>query len=157
MSESVNINSEEFISKYNNIINNLKIISEIKPYDKLYIQNKNLYIDYSLYVLQSIIRWVYYINRNDGINYIKSIIKNVLKLKEQLTLRLNQIKKKLKKSKFRTTIRLQIKNNLINYINTINKELKLNIKGLENLKITYSDDNEYIASINLIINDINNT
>lgn len=157
MSESVNINSEEFISKYNNIINNLKIISEIKTYDKLYIQNKNLYIDYSLYVLQSIIRWVYYINRNDGINYIKSIIKNVLKLKEQLTLRLNQIKKKLKKSKFRTTIRLQIKNNLINYINTINKELKLNIKGLENLKITYSDDNEYIASINLIINDINNT
>ena len=156
MSSGLDVNSKDFLSKFEHLLSNLRVISSIKENDKLFIDNNNIIID-NHYWLQSLIRWWYSANRQDSLNYINKVIPDVIQLKLNLNDRLYRLRKKLKKAKYRTDTRLTIKSKLIKYIKTINDELKLNIEGLNNFKNTYSDDEEITKSIDNLLDKIKKT
>lgn len=119
-------------SKLKSYLLNLEIIAMLKQSDKLIINdNYQLNIDNSYY-LGFLTRWYYNQNRYNAIDYLDTII-------------------------------IEINNIKVDLINELNYELSNQLKlslinskiGLNNLQLTYQQDNLTLAKIQLILNRIN--
>ena len=135
-------NSNENKDSINNILLNMKIISEIKENDKLLTNNNCLEID-TRYV-QFIQRWLYEDGREVTLIKISEIIDNLFNFIDN---------------------NYSTKRNIVNNGNfdedkthlfqRIHLNLQNSIKGLENLKTTYKHDIKTISQIDLIIEKVN--
>jgi hypothetical protein len=119
--------------KLNDLYDNLNTIAKIKPYDKLYHDEKNIFIEDSYF--PSIKRWYRGSSRLDTVKFIKYI----------LTQSYFQLET-LKKSSDSKSIYLHM---------TLLNSLKNSINGLSNLKITYSSDPKINYELEKNINYIN--
>ncbi len=119
------------------IILDLKIISKIKPYNKLLIQDKKLLID-DTYIFTSIIRYYKNQNREKTIEYVEEINKN-------LEFKINNII--LNKDTTENILKDHPSNILVN----LSHDLTQAVNGLKNLIITYNNDNCLISKIEIII------
>lgn len=119
------------------IILDLKIISKIKPYNKLLIQDKKLLID-DTYFFTSIIRYYKNQNREKTIEYVEEINKN-------LEFKINNII--LNKDTTENILKDHPSNILVN----LSHDLTQAVNGLKNLIITYNNDNCLISKIEIII------
>jgi len=120
----------------NDLILDLKIISKIKPNNKLIIENNKIYIDDSYY-FTSILRYFNNQNRNSSIEYIE-------KLNENLEIEINDI---IINKKNENNI---LKDNPSNILVNLSHDLTQAVNGLKNLILTYSNDNFLISKIEMI-------
>ena len=118
---------------------NIRIISEIKEYDKLKtsLDNNSLKIDQDY--LQFVWRYYYDDNRENSLNRIKFIMEKTFDLIEDIK---NEEKIQSSKTNKRDLQRLLL-------------ALTASLRGLDNLKVTYKLDVNIIASLNLLIEKIN--
>lgn len=112
---------------------NLVIISNIKPYDKLYHDDTKLYIEQSL--IPSLKRWFRGSSRTDTVKFIKYILTQAFFQYEMLKKRFD-------------CESIFLYNNLLNNLKNANN-------GLVNLQKTYADDLEISYQIQKNINSIN--
>ena len=136
---------KEYVPDEKIVFTNLKIISNIKEYDKLIIdENKHIDIDSPTY-LQFARRWWSGRNRLNTLNYLKNcvyrdafiIIDNTLK---------NEIKNKINMNYFEQSNH--------NILQKFLLDLKNSIRGLQNLKITYNNDVSFKSNLDVIIEEI---
>jgi hypothetical protein len=126
---------------YEELVLDLKIISKIKPYEKLYIEDNKISID-NTYYLSFIYRYLYNQTRDLTISYLETL--NV-----DLTLKLNEILTKTCNENNNENI---ITDNPSNVLVNLSHDLTLCNIGLKNLIISYNND-EYIKSkIEILIN-----
>lgn len=115
---------------------NLNILSQLEEHDKLGLTNINnnikLIVDKSSYI-SSVSRYYNGYNRISVIDYLKDFTNRLEKY-----------------------IELLVKGNLNHYNETIIPIIENSIKGLENLKKTYSNDSNMISEISLIVIKFNN-
>lgn len=128
---SMNTNEENIQQidqdKLDNLLLNLRTISEIKDFDKLSVSNENLKIDQSS--LQFISRWYYSEGRDNTIIKINEILDEIFNYIE--------------------TIKNNIYDNANRDIQRILVGLTTAIKGIECLKVTYKKDINIITRLNL--------
>ena len=124
--------NEDYID---NIITNLKVISLIQVNDKLNIRKGHLQIDKESN-MRSIYRWLNRDSRDIVLKYIKDILRNIY-------LTVNKIKTTLK-NKESIEEHVWILTRIYSEFETV--EL-----GLNNLKVTYSDDTVVTVTIDNII------
>tara|TARA_B100001094_G_C18147249_1_gene781504 strand:- start:891 stop:1394 length:504 start_codon:yes stop_codon:yes gene_type:complete len=149
--DSYDINSNEFKGIINHLILNLKIIQNINIADKISIHNNNIYIDQGTSIFQGTLRWWYSSNRENTILELTRILDKF----NNYLLYLNNSKKDLIKTKG-TSLANQKKIELINlYISSLKNEIPELIKGLNNLKETYMDDDNIIKKIDVLIKGFN--
>jgi len=113
--------------KLDNLLLNLRTISEIKDFDKLSVSNENLKIDQSS--LQFISRWYYSEGRDNTIIKINEILDEIFNYIE--------------------TIKNNVYDNANRDIQRILVGLTTAIKGIECLKVTYKKDINIITRLNL--------
>ena len=114
------MNTSIFDINVENVLLNLKMISQIKPYDKLYMEEDLIKIDTPT-VFQGIYRWIKDYSRGNTAENLNVIIKNVIDITNSLL--------------------EQKQNNESNVLcQQILIEISNALKGLSNLKITYKDD-----------------
>ena len=133
----------------NNVINNLKVISNIKNTDKLYFNSKKELKIEKKNMLRPISRYISSNNRNDTFKNVDNIIQEAIKIIK------DYIKTYIIKYQY---LDESIYNKILdekNYNNLL-IELKNSINGLLNLNITYSSDLKIVESINNIIENIKN-
>ncbi len=115
---------------------NLNILSQLEENDKLGLisinNNIKLIVDKSSYV-SPISRYYNGYNRNDVIEYLKDFTNRLEKY-----------------------IELLVKGNLNDYNETIVPIIENALKGLDNLKNTYSSDSNIVSELSLIIIKFNN-
>lgn len=115
---------------------NLNILSQIEENDKLGLTSINnnikLIVDKFSYI-SPITRYYNGYNRNDVIDYLKDFTNRLEKY-----------------------IELLVKGNLTDYNETIIPIIKNSLKGLDNLKNTYSSDSNIVSELSLIIIKFNN-
>jgi uncharacterized protein (UPF0305 family) len=115
---------------------NLNILSQLEEHDKLGLTNINnnikLIVDKSSYI-SSVSRYYNGYNRISVIDYLKDFTNRLEKY-----------------------IELLVKGNLNDYNETIIPIIENSIKGLENLKKTYSNDSNMVSEISLIVIKFNN-
>ena len=115
---------------------NLNILSQLEEQDKLGLTNINnnikLIVDKSSYI-SSVSRYYNGYNRISVIDYLKDFTNRLEKY-----------------------IELLVKGNLNDYNETIINIIENSIKGLENLKKTYSNDSNMVSEISLIVIKFNN-
>lgn len=145
--ENIDLENDNNLPETPNIIElldntflNLKMLSEIKENDKLYIDDKLLKID-SPYMLQGIMRWYHDYSRNKTLDYLDTIIKNINYIYDIIS---------QKKTK---NYNKEYENILQNLLLNIN----LACKGLNNLKITYKDDVYTKSKLDMIIDKFKTT
>ena len=124
--------NEDYID---NIITNLKVISLIQVNDKLNIRKGHLQIDKESN-MRSIYSWLIWDSRDIVLKYIKDILRNIY-------LTVNKIKTTLK-NKESIEEHVWILTRIYSEFETV--EL-----GLNNLKVTYSDDTVVTVTIDNII------
>tara|TARA_B110000967_G_C18866301_1_gene552884 strand:+ start:1212 stop:1793 length:582 start_codon:yes stop_codon:yes gene_type:complete len=139
---SPQINSNENKDNINNILLNMKIISEIKESDKLLTNNDCLEID-TRYV-KFVQRWWYEDGREVTLIQISDIIDNLFNF---IDINYCANSNFVSKGNFD-----EDKTHLFQRIHLI---LQNSIKGLENLKTTYKNDIKTISQIDLIIEKVN--
>ena len=131
--------------KYYSVILNLSTISNINKNDKLFISDSKLVIQpYSS--TRSFVRWWNKYNRNDCMDFIRELYKNISSLNIQLvtlTRNLNSNVKKRKRNKVRRA-------NYSRKLELINK-CKDTKEGLRNLMMTYKNDSKFVDFINNIL------
>ena len=116
----------------------LELIAILKSNDKLMVNkssnnnNLELQIDSNYYYLGFITRWYYNHNRNDAVDYLESLILEIINIKKSMIENLLY------------DLSIELKTSLINS--------KI---GLINLQTTYQHDKLIIARIQLIINQVN--
>ena len=114
-----------------NTILNLKMISQIKPYDKLYMEEGLLKIDTPT-LLQGIYRWYKDYNRESSADSLDQIVKNVVEITEEILETQNITKEE----------------------NVLCQQILIEInnacKGLSNLKITYKEDTFMSSRLDII-------
>ena len=110
---------------------NLKMISNIKANDKIYLEDSLVHID-SPTLFQGVFRWFHDYNRKATMNDLNEIADNVIKITDSIL----NIKEPSKED------------------NALCQKLLIEItgaiSGLSNLKITYSDDNFITAQLDMI-------
>jgi len=125
------MNTETFSMQVENTILNLKMMSQIKPFDKLYIENGLLKIDTPA-LFQGIYRWYKEYSRENTAKDLDAIIKSVIEITDNLL----------------------EKDNITNDENTLCQQILIEInnasKGLSNLKITYKDDTFMFSKLDII-------
>jgi len=125
------MNTETFSEKVENTILNLKMMAQIKPFDKLYIDNGLLKIDTPT-LFQGIYRWYREYSRESTTKDLDIIIKSVIEI----------------------TNNLLEKDNITSEENTLCQQILIEInnasKGLSNLKITYKDDTFMSSKLDII-------
>jgi len=126
------------------IFTNLKIISNIKEYDKLIINDKQIDIDNPGY-LQCMRRWWNGRNRLNTLTYLKDYVYRDAFLIIDTTLQ-NEIKNKNNHNYFQHSNHNILQKFLI--------DLKNSIRGLQNLKITYNIDVSFKSQLDVIIEEI---
>ena len=125
------MNTETFSLKVENAVLNLKMMAQIKPFDKLYIDNGLLKIDTPT-LFQGIYRWYREYSRESTTKDLDIIIKSVIEI----------------------TNNLLEKDNITSEENTLCQQILIEInnasKGLSNLKITYKDDTFMSSKLDII-------
>jgi hypothetical protein len=126
--------------KLDNLLLNLRTISEIKDFDKLSVNDDNLKIDLSS--MQFISRWYYSEGRDNTITKINEVLDEIFNYIE--------------------TIKNNVYDNANRDIQRILVGLTTAVKGIECLKVTYKKDiniitrlNLYAEKINIKINELN--
>ena len=142
-----------------NVLTNLKILSNLKTNDKLSKDDKNILIIDSPYYGQGVARWWYSDSRDETMKHLENIINNSFKLIDNIY-----------SSEFKDITGNDIENNYYykhtipkNYFKSENSqqlqvfsiELTNSIKGLENLKLTYKNDIAICSKIDVLIEKIN--
>ena len=135
--------------KYDTIIKNLGTIRTITISDKLYTDNDIIYIHHPRTLL-GIIRWWYKYNRVDSAKFLIEMFDSIDSLLSILTFIIDNQKPK-KKQKRRRKKYKSIINKKTLLINSMHNAKK----GLENLILTYSDDEDFCNSINTILEKYN--
>ena len=136
------IQGHDFKDYFNYLVLNLKVIERISPNDKISSKNNNLAID-SPSIFQGFIRWWNESDRKKGIDLVDKFIK------EFKTIELDLVHKK--KTKLRVAVSSKSDKNtklINNYLDTIKKQNKNLINGLDNLQKTYEGDTETYNKIN---------
>jgi len=121
----------------NDLILDLKIISKIKPNNKLLITNNKLLIDDS-YMLNGLIRYYKNQNRENTIEYIQNLNKNLE----------DEINKIILNKDVEDNI---LKDNPSNILVNLSHDLTQAVNGLKNLILTYNSDNFLVSKIEMII------
>ena len=121
----------------NDLILDLKIISKIKPNNKLIILNNKLLID-DYYFFNAIIRYYKNQNRENTINYIQNLNKNIDE----------EINKIILNKENDNDI---LKDNPSNILVNLSHDLTQAVNGLKNLILTYNNDNFLVSKIEMII------
>lgn len=130
-----------------NLLLNIKILSNIKESDKLSTSNEEMLVIDSPSYLQGIYRTLYGDSREETLNKIDKIINDLFKITDEM-LDNESKKKKRYNNKFKDD------NSTIFQKIAIN--LSESIKGLQNLKITYIKDVSITSRLDIIINKIQN-
>ena len=137
--------TEENNVKFKTIIKNLGTISDITISDKLYNNNDIIYI-HRPRTLIGIIRWWYKYNRIDTAKFLIEMFQDIDSLLSIFTFIIDNQKPRRKQRrrnrKYKSII--EKKTLLLNSIHNAKK-------GLENLILTYSDDEAFCNSINIIL------
>ena len=140
------------------VLTNLKIISNVIPNHKLTLIDGILIIDPPQYI-QGFIRWWRSDSREQSINEIELIIDNVFSIidniynddineNSNINNEINYYhKRQLPKNYFKNEHSLQLQK--------FSSELNNSIKGLQNLKITYHADISICSRIDVLIDKIN--
>jgi len=131
------INTKKTAKNYDDLILDLKIISKLKPFNKLIVEGNKLFIDESYY-FSSFIRYLNNQNRNQAIEYIESI--NV-ELEEHIN-RIIDLKNSDKNI---------LRDNPSSILVNLSHDLTLAVKGLKNLILSYCSDNYIVSKIEIII------
>jgi hypothetical protein len=130
-----------------NLLLNVKILSNIKEFDKLSTSNDEMLVIDSPSYLQGIYRTLYGDSREETLNKIDNIISDLFKITDEMLD--NETKKKKK-----------YHNNFKDDNSTIFQKIAINlsesVKGLQNLKITYIKDVSITSRLDIIINKIQN-
>ena len=138
---------KKVINNLEKLLLNLKIIANLKEYDKLSTSDKNVLIIDSPSLFQGIYRTFYGDSRDETLNKIESIINEIFSITDNL----------LEKSQNNNSY---FNKNFDDDISTTFQSIVLNlsesVKGLQNLKITYLKDVSITSRIDLIINKIQN-
>ena len=125
------MNTDTFNIKVENTILNLKMMAQIKPFDKLYIDNGLLKIDTPT-LLQGIYRWYREYSRDNTTEDLDTIIKSVIEITDNLL----------------------EKDNISSEESALCQQILIEInnasKGLSNLKITYKDDTFMSSKLDII-------
>lgn len=159
--------NETMDAKLDNLLLELKILSNVKEFDKISIRD-NLVID-SPHMLQFISRKIGGDSRDKTINYIDTIINDIfsildLLLEEEIEKAepISIINKtqytysNTNKNKNISNKKNNFKDTTINIYQTINQNLTESIGGLQNLKITYLNDITMTSKIDMLIVKIQN-
>lgn len=120
-------------NKFDNLLLNLRTISEIKDFDKLNVNNNNLQIDQSS--LQFLSRWYNSEGRDTTLIKINNILEEIFNYIE--------------------VIKNNIYDNANRDIQRILVGLTTALKGIECLKVTYKKDINIITRLNLFSEKIN--
>tara|TARA_B100000886_G_scaffold339686_1_gene305874 strand:- start:1170 stop:1616 length:447 start_codon:yes stop_codon:yes gene_type:complete len=123
--------------KLNDLILDLKIISKIKPNNKLLIINDKLLID-DAYFLNGLIRYYKNQNRENTIEYIQNLNKNLE----------DEINKIILNKDVEDNI---LRDNPSNILVNLSHDLTQAVNGLKNLILTYNSDNFLVSKIEMII------
>lgn len=136
----------------NNIIINLRIISQIQLSDKITFKNDNFIIEKNDF-LQGIIRWKNGDNRFLSLHHIENLLGNTFTVIEQLNdLKSDICRDLLSKYYITNNITEKLRNDLLTLLIV---ELKNSLLGIENLRKTYNNDNLMKSKIELFIEKIN--
>jgi hypothetical protein len=158
--------NEEEQERLDHLILSLKIISNLKEYDKLAVVEDKLCID-TPYLLQGIWRKWYGQGRSETLDTIKSIIADIFEFTDSL-LKMNRESKycsqpisihqdssnMLSDSKPREDVGFRESNSCV--FSTIMIHLDESIKGIQNLKITYLGDTSVCSELDLLISKVHN-
>ena len=138
--------AESAILSLDQLLLNLKIIANIKEYDKLIVDDttKQLTID-KPYVFQGILRYFNGNTREQSINYIEDIIQKIFVITDDLL--------QLETS---SSHKVNFADDTKSIYQNIVLHLNQSIGGLQNLKITYLADISSTSRIQLIIEKIQN-
>ena len=135
MNEEKNTNNEFSKEKLENTILNLKMLSEIKENDKLYLDDSLLKLDHP-YLLQGLTRWYNNYSRTGTIEYLDILVNNINLIYDHITNSNND-------------------SNCNNEYDDILQKLLIEIngscKGLTNLKLTYRTDIYIKSKIDIIL------
>jgi hypothetical protein len=139
--------------KLDNLLLNLKIISNLKEYDKVSVNSENIIID-TPSMFQGIYRTWNGDSRKNTIGIIDSIINRIFEITDEL---LDEETCNQNRNHIIITMNNKpFKDNIISTFQTIVVQLSETITGLQNLKITYLKDVSITAKIDLIISKIQN-
>ena len=141
--------TEENNIKFKTIIKNLGTIRKVMISDKLYTDNDLIYIHHPRTLL-GIIRWWYKYNRVDSAKFLIEMFDSIDSLLSILTFIIDNQKPKKKQKRRQKRYKSIIKKKTL-LINSIHNSKK----GLENLILTYSDDEDFCNSINTILEKYN--
>ena len=136
------------IDKLDNLLLNLKIISNIKEFDKLSIENNDISIDVP-YLLQGFMRKWNGDSRINTIDTINFIIDSIFNISDNLLETELNIDDNL-----HCKINFNDNNSIL--FQKIVLGLSESITGLQNLKITYIGDVSIVSKLDLIITKIQN-
>ena len=149
ISDSMNIKNMDL----DNLLLNLKIISNLKEYDKVSVNSENIIID-TPSMFQGIYRTWNGDSRKNTIGIIDSIINRIFEITDEL---LDEETCNQNRNHIIITMNNKpFRDNVISTFQTIVLQLSETITGLQNLKITYLKDVSITAKIDLIISKIQN-
>lgn len=145
-----NIKDTTYTNQLDTLLLNLKIISNIKEFDKLSTSNinNNIYID-SPHLLQSIVRKWNGDSRENTINIINNIVDSIFKISDKLLE--EEVNVEMEQN---SHINFNDNNSII--FQKIVISLTETISGIQNLKITYIGDISVISKLDIIISKIQN-
>lgn len=157
--DKINENKKPSINnKLDKLLLELKIISNIKEYDKICVRD-NIMID-TPHLLQSVSRTYNGDSREKSIKHIQKVIEDIFEILDNL---LEEAKKPLipqtsihyysNKSQMET---IDFKDETITIYQKTNQNLTESISGLQNLKITYLNDISTTAKLDMLIVKIQN-
>lgn len=158
-----NKKSNEIENEFNldNLLLELKIISNIKEFDKICIR-KNIEID-APHLLQSITRKINGDSRDKTISYINDVVMDIFKilddlLKKEMINENNIVSSstQLYLNKDKYIQKYNFKDETISVYQKISQNLTHSITGLQNLKITYLNDISTTSKLDMLVVKIQN-
>ena len=132
----------------------LKIISNIKEFDKISIKD-NIEID-SPHLLQSINRKLNGDGRDKTIKYINNVIKNIFTILDDILNKEMKTEVITSQNYYTRNEKYVFNKDTIATYQTISQNLTESISGLQNLKITYLNDITTTSKIDMLIIKIQN-
>ena len=160
-SESKTIVRSERLKHLEQLIHNLEVIGNIKEFNKLIVDSNNQFSIDTLYYTQGIVRRLYGNGRDTTLSGLTKLITDIFKFTDDL---LNQEREKRQQKMLNIAYDIKTNtydNKINNYkdsssgiLDRIAKGLELAVSGLQNLKITYVNDNQVSIQLDLIISKI---
>jgi len=141
-----------------NVITNLKIISNLKPNDKLTIKKSLLSID-TPYYSQGMYRWWNQDSRTSTMVELEKIINDTFTIIDNIysaELHEKTGGKNIESTYYKNSLpQTYFQNENSQQLQTFSSELTNTIKGLQNLKLTYRKDISICSKIDVMIEKIN--